>query len=652
MLDQNYIITVTEANSFLRPKGELPDPSDRGVIKDETGQLSGSVGLNDRWWVEEGASPYVTYPDNQLPRYQDIIPRPYSCGDGEYFFRYSGTDYHVYPQVPIRDTSSQYVMFYWQADDRPNRFNIYEGLNLVFSTGWVGYANYAGPWGSSLSVNPNGNQYIAFAGFTGRYIQAEAGPADPSAPVNDKYTINMTCQEATTTTTTTTAAPVTVTLSPQNSPAANDYAIYINGVADSSFKTGSKTYVGGTTIKIIYTSGVCGVTRNGSAYASDTLFTGVSGVTYTFVINNANSWTASGGGVCTGCVSYINEVNPCGTPRSTTPGGSYCNTIANYNTNDGYYYTCSGGNVYTYEVLRNSNGCFTGATQWLMNGNGYTYNPANSYPNTSPTWEANNSYTCYGGCNKYMRYIDTNQCSSSWNTFKPQYGGDIVEFNSAFCGGCCGQSTSANWVNSGNYGCYGTCDKYNIEVDNNSCSGTYNQTRQGSLVAYNNAFCGGCCGQSTAPNWLDNGNTTCIGCNLYQPQINTNSCSSSYLETRNVDLGANSGCGTWITYQRCEGYDLYEYERNSCTLVTRDDHLVQVNSPTCGYSPCTTYNIIAYNADSYVEGSYTNCGGGSSSFSIYAPTSGIIGNVCIRNGTSITITTGNGTSSSTGNMCQ
>lgn len=652
MLDQNYIITVTEANTFLRPKGEVPDPSDRGVIKDETGQVSGSVGLNDRWWVEEGVSPYVSYPDNQLPRYQDIIPHPYVCGDGEYFFRYAGTGYFVYPHVPIGNSSSQYVMFYWRGGDRPNRFNVYEGVNLVFSTGWVGYANYAGPWGATLSVNPDGNQYVSFAGFTDRYIQIEAGPADPNNPLNDLYVISMTCQEATTTTTTTTLAPGSVTLTPLNSLAGSTYDIYINNVLDSGFKSGTRSYAAGTTVRLSYNGGVCNVTNNGSNYIANSTFTIAAGTSYTLTLYNATHWVASGGGVCTACVSKINEVNDCGETRSTTNGGSYCNTNANYNTNDGYYYTCSGGNVYSYEVLRNSNACFTSDTQWLMNGNGYTYNPANSYPNTSPTWEANNSYTCYGGCNKYMRYIDTNQCSSTYNTFKPQAGQDIVEFNSTFCGGCCGQSTSANWVNSGNYGCYGTCDKYNIEVDNNSCSSTHNQTRQGSLVAYNNTFCGGCCGQSTSPTWLNNGDPTCIGCNEYQPQINTNSCSSNYLETRNVDLGANSNCGTWPTYQRCEGYDLYEYERNTCTLVTRDDHLVQANSPTCGYSPCTTYNIIAYNADTYVEGNYTNCGGGSSSFSIYAASSGVIGNVCIRNGTSITITTGNGTSSSTGTMCQ
>ena len=111
MLDQNYIITVTEANTFLRPKGEVPDPSDRGVIKNETGQVSGSVGLSNRWWVEQGVSPYVSYPDNQLPRYQDIIPHPYVCGDGEYFFRYPGTGYYVYPDIKYTSANALNIEF-------------------------------------------------------------------------------------------------------------------------------------------------------------------------------------------------------------------------------------------------------------------------------------------------------------------------------------------------------------------------------------------------------------------------------------------------------------------------------------------------------------------------------------------------------------
>ena len=241
-----------------------------------------------------------------------------------------------------------------------------------------------------------------------------------------------------------------------------------------------------------------------------------------------------------------------------------------------------------------------------MNGNGYTYNPANSSPNTDPTWEAANIYTCYGGCNKYMRYRDTNQCSPTWNYFKPQYGGDIVEFNSTFCGGCCGQSTTPQWVNSGNYGCYGTCDKYNIQIDNNGCSGTPSgATQQGSLVSYNNAFCGGCCGQSTAPIWKNNGEPFCApgSCIKYQPQIDDNVCSESYGDSYNASLGSNSDCGSWDWVYYCVNYGVAPYERrryqlNYCTNATRYDELVAYDSPDCGwYAALGSFGISVNGGD-------------------------------------------------------
>ena len=130
---------------------------------------------------------------------------------------------------------------------------------------------------------------------------------------------------------------------------------------------------------------------------------------------------------------------------------------------------------------------------------------------------------------------------------------------------------------------------------------------------------------------------------LQQPQIDSNPCSATYGDTRNLDLGVSSTCGTWNLEYYCVGYDKWSRQRNSCTNATCCDALVEVNSPYCGYVPpptCRTYQIVGYNADEYVDGTYTNCGGGSDSFSFYGGP-GTVGSVCAQIST-VYITSGNG----------
>jgi len=158
---------------------------------------------------------------------------------------------------------------------------------------------------------------------------------------------------------------------------------------------------------------------------------------------------------------------------------------------------------------------------------------------------------------------------------------------------------TANWVNSGTYNCYSTCDKYNVEIDNNVNSLSYNQTRQGSLVASNSVDCGGCCGQSTAANWTNEGAAYCTDCVSYQDQRDTNTCSATYNQTRTINSG--SACNTSQTWVNSGSYDCYgtcnkynvEIQNNPCASgynTTRQGSLVESNSTFC-----------------YVEG--TNCCG-------------------------------------------
>jgi hypothetical protein len=140
-----------------------------------------------------------------------------------------------------------------------------------------------------------------------------------------------------------------------------------------------------------------------------------------------------------------------------------------------------------------------------------------------------------------------------------------------------------------------------------------------------------------------------MGCYLNQPQIDDNPCSSTYGDTRDVDLGVNTACGAWVQSFYCVGYDKWSKETNTCTGNIRDQYLVEVNSAYCGYVPpptCRTYQIIGYNSDEYVDGVYTNCAGFPDSFSFFGGP-GTVGYVCAQPST-VYITSGNGAANDVG----
>ena len=112
-----------------------------------------------------------------------------------------------------------------------------------------------------------------------------------------------------------------------------------------------------------------------------------------------------------------------------------------------------------------------------------------------------------------------------------------------------------NWLNNGSFTCIG-CDKHNVEFDYNQYSPTYSQTRPGSLVEANSTFCGGCCGQSTAANWVNEGAAYCESCVSKQSQRDTNECSATYNQTRVIDSG--SACDTSQNWVNSGSYGCYE----------------------------------------------------------------------------------------------
>lgn len=173
---------------------------------------------------------------------------------------------------------------------------------------------------------------------------------------------------------------------------------------------------------------------------------------------------------------------------------------------------------------------------------------------------------------------------------------------------------------------------------NQACSGTYwTETCSGTTLnrvekyVCNNAntgntqtiACSATCGASTAANWVDNGSTFCGSgsCHLYQPQIDNNPCSATYNQTRNVDLGVSSTCGTNYWEYYCVNYGVapYEYRRrqvNTCTGNTGVDELVSYDATECGYySPLPSFGISASAGSSGVActrtiGNTAYCSGG------------------------------------------
>jgi hypothetical protein len=117
----------------------------------------------------------------------------FSCG--QYVSgNYSGTDYHAYENYYIcDDLDTTEISLAWSVIDRPNRFTIYQDGSLVATTGWVGYANYAGPWGLSLNTPNTGILSTSYLTGLNTYVYVEAGPANPSAPTNDAFTFTISC---------------------------------------------------------------------------------------------------------------------------------------------------------------------------------------------------------------------------------------------------------------------------------------------------------------------------------------------------------------------------------------------------------------------------------------------------------------------------
>ncbi len=115
-----------------------------------------------------------------------------ACGGG-FSGRYAGSGYYTYPidniNVACLNANSNFFVV-CNSVEVPNRFTVYDANgNFVASTGWIGYATYAGPWGGILNGPSTKTLTIPKTG-TGNYtLRVETS----TGPQNDAWDVSVSC---------------------------------------------------------------------------------------------------------------------------------------------------------------------------------------------------------------------------------------------------------------------------------------------------------------------------------------------------------------------------------------------------------------------------------------------------------------------------
>jgi hypothetical protein len=128
---------------------------------------------------------------------------------------------------------------------------------------------------------------------------------------------------------------------------------------------------------------------------------------------------------------------------------------------------------------------------------------------------------------------------------------------------------------------------------------------QGQAVANKN---GDCVADSTTPSWSDTGSTRCDDCTSQKQQRDTNSCSSSYNDTRWVN-GGGKHCTAWSYYGTgdCVGHTQYDAYRDSCSgSINRQYYAHCRNCCNCGSYGSWQENGCRNDQVKYVR--YDDCG--------------------------------------------
>ncbi|WP_157576745.1 hypothetical protein [Asinibacterium sp. OR53] len=115
----------------------------------------------------------------------------YSCGS-TISGNFLGSGYYTYPDNTIDlslSAQGSLIQIACDAVEVPNRFSIYDGTTLVVTTGWIGTANYSGPWGTSLSTSAT-QTLSFFRGASSTYtLRVETSPQG----MTDTWNVTISC---------------------------------------------------------------------------------------------------------------------------------------------------------------------------------------------------------------------------------------------------------------------------------------------------------------------------------------------------------------------------------------------------------------------------------------------------------------------------
>jgi hypothetical protein len=219
----------------------MTGPADTATIF-VTGVTPTTVTYNSNSIYICGFEPTITPTPTATPT-STLVPS-LGCSGGTISGTYSGNNQYTYPNQPVSSIVDSYINFSWGSIDRPNRFTVYDSTGLLWTSGWVGFADYAGPWGPSLNTPSTGNSTICFLSPSGRYVLVEAGNASPITPITDAYEYTLTCLGSCPGGVTSTPTP-TPSTTPAGIQATIEFSFYDSG---SGVIRASMEVIGGVTL--------------------------------------------------------------------------------------------------------------------------------------------------------------------------------------------------------------------------------------------------------------------------------------------------------------------------------------------------------------------------------------------------------------------